>query len=529
MWLLNTNTAQLHYHHSPFEVRYAILSHVWSRDARLPEQTFQDVIQIHAEAAQLSFDSNTILESLSPKIRQSCIIAREDGYEWLWMDTCCINKASSAELSEAINSMFAWYAGAAVCYAFLHDVADDEDPAAADSSFRNSEWFTRGWTLQELIAPELVVFLSWRWEVIGTKDRLARVIEAITGVDVDILTRRKALDDVSIARRMSWASNRRTTRPEDEAYSLMGIFGVHMPTIYGEQRDAFIRLQEEIVRRSPDQSIFVWGLGRTLTGDVLTHSSAGYLPVEGPAQQEQSANRLLFASSPAAFQHSHDVKRLDVDHLSMRLKTRIPLPMFTLTAHGVLATLPVYKITTKDGRVIHLVALACHHASDHLSALFLQPSGTDRYLVGRMHWDATSAQAVVVRRTLLDLKALETQNYRLDLLHVCVPHRMQRTLARPPAPLWGAAEDIARKPLKITFPRWQLDGFRVEGQSSFVLGPDSTVSHTVVLVATHPQSSSNAIAVRMSVCRRGSCPYSRQVGEEGTIPLFSAMCIEVAQ
>ncbi|RPD62386.1 HET-domain-containing protein, partial [Lentinus tigrinus ALCF2SS1-6] len=254
MWLLNTTSWTLHYFNTCTEVDYATLSHVWSKDG---EQSFQDgatVETLHSPAYR-----KAVLRRLSPKIRDSCAVARLDGHLWLWIDTCCIDKTSSAELSEAINSMFTWYANSATCYAFLHDVSDVEEPFRSDSSLRQSEWFTRGWTLQELIAPQLVVFVSQEWRVLGTKHSMAEVVADVTGIEVDILMNTKSLDDISIARRMSWASRRKTTRLEDEAYSLMGIFGVHMPTIYGEGRDAFIRLQEEILKRSPDQSLFAWG------------------------------------------------------------------------------------------------------------------------------------------------------------------------------------------------------------------------------------------------------------------------------
>lgn len=174
------------------------------------------------------------------------------------MDTSCIDKASSTELSEAINSMFAWYRDAAVCYAYLADVLTSGDPRRPGSAFRYSRWFTHGWTLQELIAPRIVVFLSREWDVIGTKESLADLIEDITGIDCDVLTHRKSHNDISVAARMSWAAQRITTRVEDHAYCLLGIFNIVMHPIYGEGEHAFIRLQEEILRRIPDDSIFAW-------------------------------------------------------------------------------------------------------------------------------------------------------------------------------------------------------------------------------------------------------------------------------
>ncbi|EIW51956.1 HET-domain-containing protein, partial [Trametes versicolor FP-101664 SS1] len=176
----------------------------------------------------------------------------------VWSDACCIDKSSSAELSEAINSMYEWYRLAHVCYVYLEDVPDGDIPSDHTSRFRDSKWHKRGWTLQELIAPERIEFLTRTWRFLGTKIGLASTLEEITGVDFDILTGRATVDSANVARRMSWAAERETSRIEDQAYSLMGIFGVHMSPIYGEGDNAFLRLQEEIIRTIPDHSMFAW-------------------------------------------------------------------------------------------------------------------------------------------------------------------------------------------------------------------------------------------------------------------------------
>lgn len=165
----------------------------------------------------------------------------------------CIDKKSSAELSEAVNSMFQWYKDARICYAHLADVFPGDDVQA----FRRSDWFTRGWTLQELLAPDNVVFCDASWTVFGTKFDLATMISEITGIQPCYLTNRYMVPNASIATVMSWISLRRTTRKEDIAYCMFGIFDVNMPLLYGEAHKAFLRLQLEIVRRSRDQSIFV--------------------------------------------------------------------------------------------------------------------------------------------------------------------------------------------------------------------------------------------------------------------------------
>ncbi|EJF59918.1 HET-domain-containing protein, partial [Dichomitus squalens LYAD-421 SS1] len=196
---------------------------------------------------------------LSPKIRDACRVAREAGYNFLWIDSCCIDKTSSSESTESINSMYQWYGHATECYAFLADVPPGDDPRSPESKFRSSRWFRRGWTLQELISPSKVKFLSNDWNIIGTKHILVDLVEEITGIPDESLLHKKSLDEFSVAQRLSWAAKRKTTRVEDRAYSLLGIFNINMPTLYGEGHHAFRRLQEEIVQRVPDQSLFAWG------------------------------------------------------------------------------------------------------------------------------------------------------------------------------------------------------------------------------------------------------------------------------
>ncbi|KAK5659044.1 hypothetical protein OQA88_1131 [Cercophora sp. LCS_1] len=207
------------------------------------------------------------------KVLRVCDLAREDGFNYVWIDTCCIDKSSSAELSEAINSMVEWYNKSAVCYAHLADVGKGE----GWGMFAESRWFRRGWTLQELIAPPTVLFYDRSWQPLGSRSGLANQITFITKINMDILQRGQVeeiklegggrvsviqvmLGTINVATRMSWAACRQTTRDEDAAYCLLGIFGVHMPLLYGEGgENAFLRLQREIVQRLPyDQSILAW-------------------------------------------------------------------------------------------------------------------------------------------------------------------------------------------------------------------------------------------------------------------------------
>ncbi|KAK6954855.1 hypothetical protein Daesc_004827 [Daldinia eschscholtzii] len=220
---------------------YAILSHTWKGNT---EVTFE-------EWERAAVDDAVKYKDGYAKIVAACSRVHDDGLQYLWCDTNCIDKSSSAELSEAINSMFAWYRDSTVCYAYLHDVKTKD-------TFAQSRWFTRGWTLQELLAPSKVLFFNRCWTVLGDRSELAEVISGITRIHVDALKNRSTIYDYSIAQRMSWAADRQTTRSEDIAYCLLGIFDINMPLLYGEGPKAFTRLQREIIKVSDDQSILAW-------------------------------------------------------------------------------------------------------------------------------------------------------------------------------------------------------------------------------------------------------------------------------
>ena len=224
--------------------RYAILSHTWGEDTE--EVSFKDMM-----------DGTGTSKPGYDKIQFCGEQARRDGLQYFWIDTCCIDKSNSTELQEAINSMFRWYCNAAKCYVYLADVSRpaleaDGRPCQLpwESSLRKSRWFTRGWTLQELIAPTLVEFFSKEGERLGDKRSLERHVHEVTRIPVKAL-RGNPLSDFTVPERMLWAEDRDTTREEDKAYSLLGFFDVHMPLIYGEEREkAFKRLREEIDKAS---------------------------------------------------------------------------------------------------------------------------------------------------------------------------------------------------------------------------------------------------------------------------------------
>jgi tetratricopeptide (TPR) repeat protein len=216
---------------------YAILSHTWGADHE--EISFKDLADSKGE------------EKKGYNKLQFCgTQAVKDGLEFFWIDTCCIDKSSSAELTEAINSMFRWYSSAAKCYVYLSDVSSTNE-----QSFHTSRWFTRGWTLQELLAPTTVKFFSAEGELLGDKISMVDQLRSITGIPVAALQGDLDVITFTVDERLSWAENRETKRSEDAAYSLLGLFGVHIPLIYGEGRDnAFVRLRREIERSSGNLS-----------------------------------------------------------------------------------------------------------------------------------------------------------------------------------------------------------------------------------------------------------------------------------
>ncbi|OAK96092.1 HET-domain-containing protein [Phaeosphaeriaceae sp. SRC1lsM3a] len=258
MHLINCYTRHLEEFFGEKIPAYAILSHAWGEG--------------EVSYAEMKYDQTASrLKEGYRKIDFTCRQALLDGYQYAWVDTCSIDKSSSAELSEAVNSMFRWYEKSAVCYVYLSDVFR----AGFDQEFPQSRWFTRGWTLQELLAPKNVTFYDREWSRLGTKIEFANLLHDITKIDTLALdpgpgeeSALRVLSTFCSAQKMSWASHRQTTREEDVAYSLLGIFNIAMPLLYGEGTRAFQRLQEEIIRQSGDDTILAWGLN---SQDHRTH------------------------------------------------------------------------------------------------------------------------------------------------------------------------------------------------------------------------------------------------------------------
>lgn len=280
MRLINAHTLQTEtFENDADRPPYAILSHRWAdrQEVTLHELTSQ--LNRHKLGWQ--------------KIQFCCEEALKHGLEWTWVDTCCIDKTSSAELTEAINSMYRWYQSAHVCFAYISDASE-----ASETSLGNSVWFKRSWTLQELLAPGNLRFYDATFEFMGTKHEKTAILSSITGVPETILREPARMYAMPVARRMSWAAARTATRIEDIAYSLFGIFDVNLPLLYGEGTRAFRRLQQEIIGQSDDLSIFLWN-----------SPGHGYCP--------------CFAASPADFGHRRPVYECGAD-FEMRDKRARP-------------------------------------------------------------------------------------------------------------------------------------------------------------------------------------------------------------
>lgn len=264
------------------------------------------------------------------KIRQTCALALQDNLQYAWIDTCCIDKTSSAELSEAINSMMSWYQRSEVCYTYLVDVPPGTDIHQPASLFAKSRWFSRGWTLQELIAPSKLIFLYNDWSFMRARDEIVVLVSKITGIDQTFLSvpttppkifansLQSRLNSASIAQRMSWASKRKTTRVEDAAYSLLGIFGISMPLLYGEGMNAFLRLQEQIMTHSDDQTLLAWRTRVTLPKSLC--------------ELDDFEKVGVLATSPAAFSGCQDLIPCDVG---------MPTSPFSITNKGLRIEMPM--------------------------------------------------------------------------------------------------------------------------------------------------------------------------------------------
>ena len=283
MRLLNTTSLQFEEFFDRIEPPpYAILSHRWS--------TIE--ILYHGYDPQTDWSRTEGYR----KIYKCCELARQRNRKYIWIDSLCIDKRNTHEVTESVNSMWKFYTNAIECYAYLVDVppfATEKRERLRNWKGRPSEWFRRGWTLQELLAPQVVLFCDWDWKIIGQKTDPSMLdeISRITCIPSYCLSDRFRLFRTCVAQKLSWAATRKTTKQEDRVYSLLGLLGINMPLFYGEgEEKAFLRLQQEVIRQTDDESIFAWrkssGPDTTAVGilattiDAFSHSGDVYVKDE---------------------------------------------------------------------------------------------------------------------------------------------------------------------------------------------------------------------------------------------------------
>ncbi|KAM3087269.1 hypothetical protein ACMFMG_001372, partial [Clarireedia jacksonii] len=406
---------------------YAILSHTWEEQ----EVTYQQFGNV---------ETRTSINGWR-KVQKSCELASEEGHKYIWIDSCCIDKTSSAELSEAINSMFEWYLRAVVCFAYLSDY---DTSSATTAYFCNARWFVRGWTLQELIAPTKMFFYDRNWCLIGSKTDLCPELSKITGIDVEVLfppantNVRDLLDDLPVGLRMSWASKRVTTRIEDQSYCLLGIFGINMPMLYGEGEGAFIRLQEEIVRMNNDMTLFAW---TQASPNELAYAQRGAVPQD--YQSKPLEYRGVFAKRPAEFSLLSGIvpdspSKFKLDYAMTNKGLRIRTSLRPTTADDLLA-MPIY----------------CHFRNDREKNLgiLLKHQGGGVYVRARPHvlnafstWvgDAATPSEIFIVRSITATAASKLSSVHRNAFHFRFdfPRQHLPLVETKPRHLWDAENEL---------------------------------------------------------------------------------------
>ncbi|KAH7161826.1 heterokaryon incompatibility protein-domain-containing protein [Dactylonectria macrodidyma] len=359
MHLINVETLRLETFVGDNIPPYAILSHTWGADEE--EVSFEDIWSGNLEKPG----------NRAEKLKGCCNQAKEDHLEYAWIDTCCIDKKSSKELDEAINSMFQWYKKASICYTYLSDVPHGDDSWDPGSKFFSSRWFQRGWTLQELLAPEELRFYNREWISIGRRRDMSNEVERITGISREFLLGWEDFRKAGVAQRMSWAAKRKTSRKEDSAYCLLGIFDVTMPMIYGEGDRALSRLQQEIMKITGDHSILAWGLD---TAEYTPSNSAGVI----------SAG--ILATAPSDF--------ANCGHIVPRKQDATPINTFDISSGRLRMHLSIH--TTSAGETFGLLNCGPEHNAEQVVGIpvykavsgaatgeYLRPQGRSSVLLPR--------------------------------------------------------------------------------------------------------------------------------------------------
>ncbi|RYP83386.1 hypothetical protein DL770_005406 [Monosporascus sp. CRB-9-2] len=470
MYLINTDTFELEHFstHTEQKDAYAILSHTWVDKEEVTYEEFKN-------------EESAKKKKGWTKISSTVQMARKNGLKYAWVDTCCIDKSSSAELSEAINSMFQYYEDARVCYVYLSDlqkVRNMKGPETAKSrsaSFAKCLWFTRGWTLQELVASRAVEFYDSGWNHYGTNESLEDAISSATNIPSGVLKKKTPLQSVPVACRMSWAANRTTTKTEDRAYSMLGIFNINMPLLYGEGDKAFIRLQEEICRQTADLSLFAWKAERLYWGGlIIPGDKAPTSPYLGQVLHG------ILASSPLQFAHAGSYNPVNTGSAQYSGE-------YTLTNRGVRFDAVTLKCDRKAGR--YLMSLdCCDRDSSNPLAIRLMKVGS---VYVRSHADAlfdwpVGAEGVSEERVYITkiLSPELSEAYSRSILSVHLPDEgkeTQRLLneirAVSPRPWW----DPLRRSFFLGLSN-QLCALRVECNLRKSTSSSQPINHDVFLI-----------------------------------------------
>lgn len=401
MRLINVHTKRLKTFQNPTQP-YAILSHTWGEEEE--ELSFQDMQALdRCGSAQRE------------KLDRCCEQARKHNIDYIWIDTCCIDKTNAVELSSAINSMFRWYQKSELCYAYLADVEPGQS-----NQISKSRWFTRGWTLQELLAPQdpkKMIFFDSAWAQLGTKSSLWEAIRDATGIPHAILTGITNPQSCSVAQRMSWASRRETTVLEDMAYCLLGVFNIILSPIYGEGLEsAFYRLQVEIMKKTPDDSILAWSLEQM------------------EAEQEYAVSPAIsggvLATSPAAFKLCGGIVQRSTSHTETHVQAfdtpggKIPISMSlcpspTMTGsssqvvYGYLSCGP--KNNPSRVAAIPLVQCQTRRSSAHARPVFLRPRGLNTIYLPMPSETPTPETIWICNNRASDVTASNDESYWLYL------------------------------------------------------------------------------------------------------------------
>ncbi|KAK4641583.1 hypothetical protein QC761_500550 [Podospora bellae-mahoneyi] len=464
MYLVNVATKKLESFSADNIPPYAILSHTWGNDDE--ELSFRDIIDGLLKPGTLGVF----------KLDGCCKQAQLHGLGYVWIDTCCINKTDHVELSEAINSMFKWYRDAVICYVYLAD-------ATPNTRLSNSRWFRRGWTLQELLAPQELSLYGSDWTFLGSREDLAVSIEHATGIPEGFLYGDGDFYRASVAQRFSWASKRTTKRKEDMAYCLLGLFDVSLPIIYGDDH-AFARLQREIMLKLRDDSIFAWGLSyehptKEQSQDTI-RASAGAL-AESPKDYEYCGAIVSHAS------HSSPSNKFVIESGFLCITTTI----YTAQEGG---TYGLLNCGTKDHTSEHVVGIPLQHSTS--GDYYFRPHSYSARIFPKQTTDSRSVSQSIHIQMFRDQEIsrlskpswsirLRTSGCLLKVLEVYPPGRLHDKLIHVD-PDFDSADAVDR-----TWVRLQRHGNESHLLPDFIL---------ILTITRHPEDVQGRLTCALAIC-----------------------------